>query len=287
MLDRERENELISESKRGNRRAMETLVKEYERPVFNAAYRMLANRDDAADVTQATFLKAFEKLSQFNPAFRFFSWIYRITMNESIDMLKQRQRAEPLPDSIAATDPLPDASVEASKTGRQVQAALMELDYPYITNLVRHQNWAHPYAARIVRGEQPAVIQPIGRVHAFVESAFSRARHRADHHAVLRIETRHQQVFRVSRYDRRPETLHSVAGDDPDGAVRLLRRDRQRHHVLPRRSLDRNLGKSARRDADVRWRPAIPVHTTIGCGPRTETDSSAGKVARSPWWAVG
>ncbi len=73
---------------------MEVLVTDNEKPVYNAAYRMLGNRDDAADVTQSAFMKAFENIGAFDPAHRFFSWIYRITINEAIDQLKRRTRMQ-------------------------------------------------------------------------------------------------------------------------------------------------------------------------------------------------
>lgn len=106
---------------------METLVKMYEHPVFNAAFRMLGNREDAADVTQSTFLKAFENIKQFNPAFRFFSWVYRIAMNESITFLKRRPATETLPESSASAAQGPEALTETGQLGRELQSVLMEL----------------------------------------------------------------------------------------------------------------------------------------------------------------
>lgn len=58
---------------RGDRQSFEVLLLKYERPVFNAAYRMLNSRDDALDVTQTVFLKVFENFAQYDPQRRFFS----------------------------------------------------------------------------------------------------------------------------------------------------------------------------------------------------------------------
>ena len=115
---------------------MEALVRQYERPVFNAALRMLGNRDDAADVCQTTFLKAFQNLAQYNPAYRFFSWIYRIAINESIDMLGKRGRSEPLTAPRATDDPAPEAQVDAAQISDEVQEALMELSEDYRSVIV-------------------------------------------------------------------------------------------------------------------------------------------------------
>ncbi len=85
---------LIEDCRKGDRRALGSLVRRYERPVYNAAYRMLGTADEAADVAQTTFLKAFENLHRYNPQYKFFSWIYRIAVNESINQLNRRKRFE-------------------------------------------------------------------------------------------------------------------------------------------------------------------------------------------------
>ncbi len=58
---------LIEDCRNGDRRALGSLVRRYERPIYNAAYRMLGTADEAADVVQTTFLKAFENLHRYNP----------------------------------------------------------------------------------------------------------------------------------------------------------------------------------------------------------------------------
>ena len=126
-MHRDRENELVEECKRGDRQAMDTLVRQYERPVYNAAYRMLGNSEDAADITQTTFVRAMEHLDQFNPKFRFFSWIYRIAVNESINQLKRRKNNEPLLDMQPAPGPNIDEIVASGQVGEKVQKVLMTL----------------------------------------------------------------------------------------------------------------------------------------------------------------
>jgi RNA polymerase sigma-70 factor (ECF subfamily) len=83
---------LVLASRDGNRRAFEQLLSRYERPVFNAAFRILHHRDDAADVTQTAFLKAYEHLDRYDASQQFFSWLYRIAINEAID-LSHRKKA--------------------------------------------------------------------------------------------------------------------------------------------------------------------------------------------------
>lgn len=99
------------------------LVSRYERPVFNLAFRMLGDREDARDVAQTAFLKALENLHRFDPKYRFFSWLYRIAMNEALDLIGRRGRQTELTDVHAADDdPLGDAT--AADLGALVRGAL-------------------------------------------------------------------------------------------------------------------------------------------------------------------
>jgi RNA polymerase sigma-70 factor (ECF subfamily) len=134
-----RDEMLVERCKKGDRRALAALVGEYEKPVFNAAYRILGNPDDAADATQAAFLKAFENLDSYNPKYKFFSWIYRIAVNESINQLKRNRRQQPLDDGEPGDDPGPDDTVEAGRIAREIQDGLMQLSEDYRTVIVlRH-----------------------------------------------------------------------------------------------------------------------------------------------------
>jgi RNA polymerase sigma-70 factor (ECF subfamily) len=89
MLD---DAKLVKRALGGDQGAFEAIVQRYERTVFNVAYRIVKDRDDAADVTQAVFIKIYRKLGSYDPRYRFFSWLYRITVNESINHLKRTQR---------------------------------------------------------------------------------------------------------------------------------------------------------------------------------------------------
>lgn len=107
------------------------MLVEYEKPVFNAAYRMLNNRDDAQDVTQTVFLKVFENLDKFDPSRRFFSWIYRIALNESINWLGKNNRLEPLAGEAAFEGKGPEQEAESDSVAANVQAALMTIKSEY------------------------------------------------------------------------------------------------------------------------------------------------------------
>lgn len=135
-MHKDRDAALVIGCKRGDRRAMAQLVSQYQRPLFNAAYRILGNTDDAADVTQTVFLKVFEHIADYDPKFKFFSWIYRIAINESLNQIKKRRHQEPLADGQASPWRSPDEHLESKRLCNRVQVAMMALNEEYRTVVV-------------------------------------------------------------------------------------------------------------------------------------------------------
>ena len=127
---------LVLECRAGNRRAFERLLARYERPIFNAAYRILHHREDATDVTQTVFLRAYEHFDRFDPGQRFFSWIYRIAVNEAIDMSNGRRPAEAIVDDLPSDRSGPERNAESDQMDEGMQHALMELPVDYRTLVV-------------------------------------------------------------------------------------------------------------------------------------------------------
>lgn len=130
------DKKLIERCIKGDRQAFETLLIQYEKPVFNAAYRMLNNKEDASDVTQTVFLKVYENFDSFDPSRRFFSWVYRITLNESINWLGKENRLEPLQHEPADDGRSPEQEVDSAKLSADVQAALMTIKTDYRTVVI-------------------------------------------------------------------------------------------------------------------------------------------------------
>lgn len=122
---------LMERCRKGDRQAFEVLLVRYEKPVFNAAYRMLNSPDDARDVTQTVFLKVFEHLDQYDPRYRFFSWIYRITLNESINWLKKSNRLDALDGDTPDTRGGPEQEAGNVQLSEGMQAALMTISPDY------------------------------------------------------------------------------------------------------------------------------------------------------------
>lgn len=138
-MSNSRDQALIKRCQQGDRRALEELLGHYQRPVYNAAYRMLANPQDASDVTQVVFLKVFEHLGRYNPQYKFFSWIYRIAINETINHLNRGKREQALDDVQASGDRGPAERTEADIQSKRVQAAMMTLQEDYrMVIVLRH-----------------------------------------------------------------------------------------------------------------------------------------------------
>lgn len=84
--------ELIARFRQGDHQAFKELVIKYQKPIYNVALRMTHSRTEAEEVCQIVFVKVFEKIDSFKMDHSFFSWLYRIAMNESINCLKIRKR---------------------------------------------------------------------------------------------------------------------------------------------------------------------------------------------------
>ena len=119
---------LVLASREGNRQAFEQLLARYERPVFNAAFRILHHRDDAADVTQTAFLKAYENLDRYDASQQFFSWLYRIAINEAIDLVSRRKPDPLVLEAVADSAQGPDGEVAEAQSDARLQRALMGLE---------------------------------------------------------------------------------------------------------------------------------------------------------------
>lgn len=116
---------LVRQCLEGQRDAFGVLVMRHHKAVFNVTLRMIKDVQDAQDVVQTVFLKAYEKLGTFDARFKFFSWIYRMAVNESLNFLKRRRRWVGLDegrDYAAAAE-----TVEENDMGQTIQNALMFL----------------------------------------------------------------------------------------------------------------------------------------------------------------
>lgn len=132
---------LIKNASGGDASAFETLVTTFEKGVFNLAFRLVSDREDAMDITQEVFLKAYQALPRFRGDSRFSTWIYRVCVNASLDHLRRKQKTasysldEPLSfKESSVTREIEDESdsvedlAETKFLGQAVLAVLRDLD---------------------------------------------------------------------------------------------------------------------------------------------------------------
>src|SRR5256885_4321843 len=92
--DLSEELQLVQAAKRGDITAFEQLVKRYDRNVFRIAQHITQNREDAEDVVQDAFLKAYQNLGQFQGNSKFYTWLVRIAVNEALMKLRKRKSSK-------------------------------------------------------------------------------------------------------------------------------------------------------------------------------------------------
>ena len=118
------ENEIIRSVLRGNVNDFEKLVTAYEKNVYSLALRMIGDPEDAADMTQETFIKAYRSLSSFRGDSKFSSWLYRIASNVCLDFLRSRSRHPQV--SLSSSDEDGRTAFELPDMSRNPEEQLMK-----------------------------------------------------------------------------------------------------------------------------------------------------------------
>lgn len=122
---------LLLRYRQGDEAAFTQLVLRYQRPLYNAAYWIVRNAADASDVTQTVFLKLAHQADDYDPQHKLFSWIYRITVNEALNVLRRRRHEEALDDDDdrpADGGDGPESRVGAAEVARRIQSVLLRMN---------------------------------------------------------------------------------------------------------------------------------------------------------------
>ncbi len=156
---------LVRRAQAGDDSAFDQLVRRNQSRVFGIAYHMLGHREDAEDVAQAVFLKAYRSLASFQGRSAFSSWLHRITVNETFNALKKRNRTRFLsladlgptsPDNPAhtrlTTSRSPDRAAHLKDVQKKLNAALQSLSHLHRTAVVLHdiEGMTHEDIARLL-----------------------------------------------------------------------------------------------------------------------------------------
>jgi len=120
---------LLERFRRGDAAAFPELVARYQRPVYNAAFGILRNADDARDIAQTVFLRVAERADDYDPSHKFFSWIYRIAVNESLNLVRRSGREEGLDEDVEISDATagPERQFEDDERARLLHKALKKM----------------------------------------------------------------------------------------------------------------------------------------------------------------
>ncbi|HOZ22276.1 MAG TPA: sigma-70 family RNA polymerase sigma factor [bacterium] len=121
-MSERQEDELIRRCRNGDDQAFAELIHCYQKPVYNLALRITHSGVLAEEVTQATFVKVFEKLTLYTTGLSLFSWIYRIAMNEAINEYRRGKRRSSLDETR-----MESAAEPSFELAEAIQEALMYL----------------------------------------------------------------------------------------------------------------------------------------------------------------
>lgn len=173
------ENEIIARCKDGDREAFNMLIELYQTRVFNIAYGMLSDYEDASDAAQEIFIKVYRSISSFKGQSAFTTWLYVICRNVCNDILRKRQKQGltvsiyPDDDENAVKDiksdlPTPDEAVEMSERQKAVKEAINSLkqEYKEVLNYIDIMQLSYEEVARILRCPEGTVKSRLNRARS-------------------------------------------------------------------------------------------------------------------------
>jgi len=159
------EMELVRRAQKGDLEAYDQLIKRYQERIYATVYHMTSNHEDANDLAQDAFIKAFQALKSFKGGSSFYTWLYRIAVNKTINFLKQRKNrlhmslndldfnTENNPDLVALiSDKTPRREAGLKELQEKLNEALLKLSEQHRLVMVLHdvQGQSHEEIAEIM-----------------------------------------------------------------------------------------------------------------------------------------
>jgi len=163
--DNTEELDLLMRARRGDLSAYDELVRRHQQRIYATIYHMTANHEDANDLAQDTFIKAFAALKSFKGGSSFYTWVYRIAVNKTLNFLKSRKRhaamslndldlhAENDPDLVAlVSDKTPRRDAQLSELQEKLNEAMLKLSEQHRLVVTLHdvQGVPHEEIAKIM-----------------------------------------------------------------------------------------------------------------------------------------
>lgn len=156
---------LVKRARQGDLSAYDDLIRRYQERIYATVYHMTSNHEDANDLAQEAFIKAFQALKSFKGGSSFYTWVYRIAVNKTINFLKQRKHkaqmslddldfnAEHDPDLVALiSDKTPRREASLAELQEKLNAAMQKLSEPHRLVVTLHdvQGMSHEEIAEIM-----------------------------------------------------------------------------------------------------------------------------------------
>jgi RNA polymerase sigma-70 factor (ECF subfamily) len=173
------DHDLVVRAQTGSEKAYRELLGRYQRPVFSLIYRMVRDREQAEDLAQETFVRVFNNIDRYDPAYKFSSWIFKIATNLTIDWIRRKElptvsidgsRYATSSDDIEAStitvesgDENPEQLLVSRELGDQIEDAIGKLRPEYRQAIVLRHIDDRPY-------EEIAQIMalPLGTVKTYI-----------------------------------------------------------------------------------------------------------------------
>jgi RNA polymerase sigma factor RpoE len=161
----EEELALVERVRKGEMEAFDELVRRYQERIYATIYHMTSNHEDANDLAQDAFVKAFQAIKSFKGGSSFYTWVYRIAVNKTINFLKQRRnrtqmslddldsKVERDPDLVALiSEKTPRREIDLSELQEKLNVALQKLSEPHRLVVTLHdvQGLSHEEIASIM-----------------------------------------------------------------------------------------------------------------------------------------
>jgi len=159
------EVQLVARAREGDLTAYDDLIKRYQERIYATVYHMTSNHEDANDLAQEAFIKAFHALKSFKGGSSFYTWVYRIAVNKTINFLKQRKNrsqmslddidfnAEHDPDLVALiSDKTPRRDIDLTELQEKLNIAMQKLSESHRLVVTLHdvQDLSHEEIAKIM-----------------------------------------------------------------------------------------------------------------------------------------
>ncbi len=150
---KEQETQLVKNAKEGDGKAYDELTILYKDAVYGIIYRMVHNKQEAEDLTQEAFIKAYNSINSFNEDYAFSTWLFKIATNNCIDFFRKRKlktysmdqtikyKDDEIQQEYADEDPTADNLMLADERSKMIHKAILELPEKYKTAIIlRHHD---------------------------------------------------------------------------------------------------------------------------------------------------